>query len=391
MAVLPTLYPAAPDGTATTMAAPVGAATHAEAMQTNDGDTSYATSGVDSAGSVFVNLDDTPTDFSSMDSLTVSCVVRLNGTQTDDTTALYAQIFAADEATALTDEVFVTDHLTGSAYTVDSTALVLNATGAGADKATWDGARLRLRWAYTKSKASDGIALRVTQTYLDGAYTAAVPTVTGAAALSGTAQQTALGRGVSSGSLAITGEATTVITRPPEATAGPMQIGTLFNEEFYYGSTTTGPATVTGSATVQGTASQTAAGSVSSSGTVAVSSTASTLTVSFAEKRGTISVTGNASQSTVASASTSASTALTAVATVAVATEFLPPSDVTATATSPTSVRLEWTAVSGAEGYDIERDGVVITRVTTPYYDDTGLTKTTTYTYRVRSMKYETV
>lgn len=176
MVALPTLYPATPDGTATTMSAPVGAATYAEAIQTNDGGTSYVTAGVDSAGNVFVNLDDTPADFETMDSLTVSCVVRLEGTVTDDTTALYAQVFAADETTALTDEVFVTDQATGNTYTTDSTALVLSAAGTTATKADWDGARLRLRWEYVKTRASDAIALHVTQSYLDGAYTASGPT-----------------------------------------------------------------------------------------------------------------------------------------------------------------------------------------------------------------------
>lgn len=170
MPTLPTLYPATPDGTATTMNAPVGAATYAQALQTNDGDTSYVTSGLDSSGSVFVNMDNMPADFDRIDTLTVSCVVKLQGTRADDTTQLYAQVFAADEATALTDEILVTDHTTGPTYTVDSTPLPINASGAGAAKAMWDGKKLRLRWVFAKSGKSDGIALRVTQAYLDGTY-----------------------------------------------------------------------------------------------------------------------------------------------------------------------------------------------------------------------------
>lgn len=177
MPALPTLYPQTPDGTATTMNAPVGAATYAEALQTSDGDTSYVTSGLDSAGSVFLNFTDMPADFGTMETLSVSCVVRLEGTRTDDTTGLYAQVFAADETTALTDEVFVTDHTTGNTYTIDSTAMVLTATGAaGEGKATWDGARLRLRWVFVKTGKSDAIALRVTQAYLDGTYKTSTPT-----------------------------------------------------------------------------------------------------------------------------------------------------------------------------------------------------------------------
>lgn len=152
----------------------VGASTYADAILTFD-EGSYITSGLDSSGSVFVNLDNVPVDFLSMDSLTVSCVVRLEGTQSDDTTQLYAQIFQSDEATALTDEAFVTDHTTGATYTTDSTAMVLNANGSSAGEAVWNGAMLRLRWVFTKQMASDGIALRVTQAYVDGIYTPGEP------------------------------------------------------------------------------------------------------------------------------------------------------------------------------------------------------------------------
>lgn len=194
MAVLPTLYPQPPDGTVTTMAAPVGYATYAEAMQVNDGDTSYITSGLDSAGSVFVNLDDMPADFGGFNSVSISCVVRLFGTQVDDTTALYAQVFAADEVTPLTGEVFVTDHSTGPTYTIDATNLDLSSAGLNEGKATWDGAKLRLRWEYIKSGKSDGIDLRVTQSYLDGDYWTVGPaTHLAAMAVTGTATATILG------------------------------------------------------------------------------------------------------------------------------------------------------------------------------------------------------
>lgn len=506
MPTLPTLYPVAPDGTATTMAAPVGAATHAEAMRTNDGDTSYSTSGIDSAGSIFVNLDDTPADFGTMDTLIVSCVVRLNGTRADDTTALYAQVFAADEVTALTTEVFVTDHLTGNTYTVDSTSLGLSSAGLNGDKATWDGAKLRLRWVYTKTAKSDGIALWVTQTYLDGTYGALIVTVTGAMAATATAQQTVSGGVVSYGSLAITGEATSAVTMPPEPTAGPMQIGMLFNEEFYYGAQ--GPVTISGQVAAQGTgtvtaasttgttgsttmtatagvaatsvsivtgslaiastasylvvgeaekiatvsaaatstttaagagntyatatlasdstttaagqgvasgtigmvanASTTSASSVETTGSATISSTASTATVAFQEKFGTLlaqatgtqtvggaaATTGGAvaaSDSTLAAtgqATTTTTAALAANATLTVgSTTLATPTGLTATPTSPTEVTLDWSDVVDATSYDVERNSVVIARVTASTYVDSGLTPETSYTYRVRSVK----
>lgn len=209
MATLPTLYPSTPDGTATTMAAPVGFATYAEAMQTNDGDTSYATSGVDSAGSVFVNIDDMPAVFESMDTLTVSCIVRLSGTLDNDTTQLYAQMFAADESTPLTDELLVTDQTTGSTYTLDSTAMTTVSPG---DKTTWNGAKLRLRWTYSKSQGSDGIALRVTQAYLDGTYTAAPVSAT----LSSTATVATAALALSYGSVSMSSSSTASVSETIE-------------------------------------------------------------------------------------------------------------------------------------------------------------------------------
>lgn len=48
-------------------------------------------------------------------------------------------------------------------------------------------------------------------------------------------------------------------------------------------------------------------------------------------------------------------------------------------------VDLQWSAITGATSYDIERDGVVITNVSTNSYADLGRTNGTTYRYRVRA------
>jgi fibronectin type III domain protein len=66
-----------------------------------------------------------------------------------------------------------------------------------------------------------------------------------------------------------------------------------------------------------------------------------------------------------------------------------PPAGVTATALSETSVRVTWTAVSGATSYLVERapgTGGSFAQVGTPTdatFDDTGLTGSTAYRYRV--------
>lgn len=69
---------------------------------------------------------------------------------------------------------------------------------------------------------------------------------------------------------------------------------------------------------------------------------------------------------------------------------LLPPANLTATPVSPTQINLAWDAATGATGYDIERDGVIISsgQVGTTY-SDTGLTQGTSYTYRVRAEKVE--
>lgn len=65
-----------------------------------------------------------------------------------------------------------------------------------------------------------------------------------------------------------------------------------------------------------------------------------------------------------------------------------PPAGLIATPVSDTQIDLTWDPVTGAIGYDIERDGVVIASdVAGTSYSDTGLAPTTTYTYRARSVR----
>ena len=63
------------------------------------------------------------------------------------------------------------------------------------------------------------------------------------------------------------------------------------------------------------------------------------------------------------------------------------PENLQASAISTTEIDLSWDAVPGASGYDVERDGIVIaTDVMPTTYQDTGLTPSTSYTYRVRAV-----
>jgi hypothetical protein len=67
---------------------------------------------------------------------------------------------------------------------------------------------------------------------------------------------------------------------------------------------------------------------------------------------------------------------------------LVPPSHVTATATGSTTVDVAWDMVPNVDGYDVERDDVVIsTKQSGHTYSDSGLTSGTTYTYNVVSVR----
>ena len=65
-----------------------------------------------------------------------------------------------------------------------------------------------------------------------------------------------------------------------------------------------------------------------------------------------------------------------------------PPLNLIATPVSQSQIDLEWDAMVGASGYDIERDGLVIaTDVVGTTFSDTGLDAATEYDYRLRSVR----
>src|SRR3990167_5428984 len=64
------------------------------------------------------------------------------------------------------------------------------------------------------------------------------------------------------------------------------------------------------------------------------------------------------------------------------------PTNLSATAVSSSQINLSWTASTdnvGVTGYDIYRNGTLLTSVTTPSYSNTGLTASTLYSYTVRA------
>ena len=96
------------------------------------------------SASVFFDLTDTPADFGTMDTLSVTFRLR---TQTyASNVSLYAQIFQSDESTSLSDEMLIETATANTSFANDAevTFTGLNTT---AGKSVWDAAKIRLRWA----------------------------------------------------------------------------------------------------------------------------------------------------------------------------------------------------------------------------------------------------
>ena len=93
-----------------------------------------------------------------MATLRVDVRARTTGAVNSQTT-LFAQVFQADGVTPLTSEVSVaTNPGPGGFVTISGVSL----TGlVGGSQAIWDGAQLRLRWAYTAVGAQDTTQIRV--------------------------------------------------------------------------------------------------------------------------------------------------------------------------------------------------------------------------------------
>jgi YD repeat-containing protein len=72
-------------------------------------------------------------------------------------------------------------------------------------------------------------------------------------------------------------------------------------------------------------------------------------------------------------------------ATVTVQSPINPPSSITATAASLTSVQVSWSPVTGATSYDVYRDGFFVANSTATALLDNGVTSSTAYLYTVRS------
>ncbi len=95
-------------------------------------------------GSVFFDLTDMAADFTAMSSVTG--VFRWRGFSHSNDVTLYAQLFESDESTSLSDEVQVVQ-ATGDTSFANTGSVTFTNVNTSANKATWDAARIRLRWA----------------------------------------------------------------------------------------------------------------------------------------------------------------------------------------------------------------------------------------------------
>jgi hypothetical protein len=101
----------------------------------------------DDAGQAWYQLTDLPSDFGEADSATITVRYRGAVYNGSGTITLYARLYQSDESTALSDEVQVAQ-VTADTSFANTSPVTLTGIVAS-NKATWDGARLRLRWART--------------------------------------------------------------------------------------------------------------------------------------------------------------------------------------------------------------------------------------------------
>ena len=175
MATLPTLYPVG-DGTQNGVTGTGTAPWYANIDDWAGGglvdeDSTYISSGVDLGGDGNYLLTDMPANFGTLDSLSLDVRVRRNGTVTDDAMTLTVGIVGADGSTVLAAQKQVASQASGTTYSTVTVSYTDAELASRSNKAAWDGAQLRLVWTYTKTKSSDGLALRVTAVRANGTYT----------------------------------------------------------------------------------------------------------------------------------------------------------------------------------------------------------------------------
>lgn len=152
----------------------------------------YNTFSVDTDLAVInASFTDTPSDFQSADSITVSVEASLTGTVIDDVYTLRARITNGGTILAAADVGGTYQNITSSLTSTDNLySLGFSYINTAATKADWDGASIQLQQGYLKSNGGDGLAIRMDYVYLTGTYTQAAASLSKTTTLAGLLQKT---------------------------------------------------------------------------------------------------------------------------------------------------------------------------------------------------------
>jgi len=124
-------------------------------------------------------LDNTPSDFTSMDDISWQVEYRVSAAPDDDTYDLAIRIVNGGTILAAADAggsfASVASNITNTTDTTSSVT-AFSFVNTSADKTTWDGANIELQQTYTKTKGADNVSIEVDVVSITGNYSAGATT-----------------------------------------------------------------------------------------------------------------------------------------------------------------------------------------------------------------------
>ncbi len=128
----------------------------------------FIVAGVNSTSSIFYDITDTPSDFVKMINFNYDIRYKITPLS-NDTEALYVQVFKSDKTTALTDEMLVVS--TTTALTIGNKgSTAFTGVSTTATKADWDGAYFRIRTTHSAAGAKDNSIWSIDGFEMTGTY-----------------------------------------------------------------------------------------------------------------------------------------------------------------------------------------------------------------------------
>ncbi len=376
MPALPTLRP-----TSFVSGTLIGTSTVGNVNDNNDATFIESASGNGVDGQWIYEITDMPADFASMDLAQVTLTIRAQLSATgDDTWRVRGEL--TDAAGVAVSNVPAYVNLANNT-TVQEFTFVLTMTGTNA-KAQWNAVKLLLDYQNVKNMAADGNVVRITDAWLTGTYTAASSNRTGSIAqsVSGVSQS-------ATGTVAdpVYSGAATQSLQPVSQAATGTAAGPSFD----------GPIDQTLAPVAQAATGTHVAplfsGAISHSVAGVTQSAAGTVRNQQGPIVQTLQPVTQAATGTYVEPTDAGPIAQTLepVTQSATGTHSAPavatPSNLVATAVGGDRIDLTWDAVAGVDGYDIERDSVIIEwNHPVNSYSDTPLSASTEYSYRVRAV-----